>query len=170
MITLTQLERRVKAMIRRMRPLKTAGALWRLAGYAGEVDAEGVELFSGIGFYSRPGSSGKPEVVVNKIGGASGHPVVVATRDESIRVELDEDETAIFNSASIVKIKADGTIEVGSRGGTPVPLATLADVEAIRNDLNGHEHTYVPSGGGTALTTLGPSVTAPSGTAKLKGE
>lgn len=64
----------------------------------------------------------------------------------------------------------EGTIEARTQSGTAVALATLADVEAVQGAVDGHEHLYVPSGGGTALTTNGPSVPAPSGTSVFKAE
>ncbi len=164
----------VKAMIRRMTVTASSLALWTLEGYRDEQD-EGVEVFSGIGFYSRPGPNGDPEVVVVKMGGKTAHGVIVGTRDETLRRTLTaikdmlEDETAIFNSRARVHVLADGTVVVDDGSGA-VELALKSDVDTIQGELDGHEHTYLPGTGGATLTTLGPSVTAPAGTTILKGK
>jgi phage gp45-like len=151
----------------------TEGGLWQLLGHDDEVD-EDVPVFQGIGFASRPSATsvtgGRAEAVLLHVAGASSHPVIVATRDESIRVELDEDETAIFNGSSIVKVKADGTIEIGSQGGTFVPLALKSDVQAIKTVLT--TWTVVPTDGGGALKTkaINDLASIPAGTTKLKAE
>jgi phage gp45-like len=161
------------SLVRRLAVAASEGGSWQLLGPkdedgAAEVAAD-IEVFQQIGYSSRPvAESG--EVVVVKIGGALTHPVIIATRDESIRVDLDEDETAIYNSASIVKVKADGTIEIGSQGGTFAALALKSDVDTIQSQLDGHSHTYLPGSGGATTTTGNPSVTAPTGTVKLKAE
>jgi len=164
---------RFRGLIRRMAISATEGGLWQLLGPkdeagAAEVAAD-VEVFQGIGYASRP-QDGKGEVVVVKIGGALTHPVVIATRDESIRVDLDEDETAVFNGSSIVKVKADGTIEIGSQGGTFAPLALKSDVTAISYLLK--NWTVVATDGGLALQTAAKIDLAsiPAGTTKLKAE
>lgn len=160
--------RRVRNMVRRMTVSLAEGTLWNLDGYQGETDGN-VEQFPGIGFYARPVAGAvNVEAIVVRLG--EDHPVIVATRDEDTRVELDTDETAIFTSSSVVKIKQDGTIEIGSRGGTFQPLATKADLQTVRDELNGHAHTYLPGTGSATLTTGNPSVTAPTGTTKLMGE
>jgi len=76
----------------------------------------------------------------------------------------------VYTDKALVHLKDDGTIEARSASGTAVPLATLADVQAIRDALNGHTHTYVPGGGAPTTTTVNPSVPAPTGTTKLKAE
>lgn len=167
-MTLGQLERMLRAAVRRFRVAASTGGLWSLSGH-GQERAEEVELFGGIGFHSRPGSSGKPEVVVVKVGAASGHPVIIATRDEATRVTLEADETAIFNSTTIVKIKADGTIEAGSRGGTFEALLKKSEYDALKTVFDAHTHAGVTTGAGVSGTTATPAPTA-TGTTKLKGE
>jgi len=54
--------------------------------------------------------------------------------------------------------------------GGAVPLALKSDVQAIRDDLDGHSHTYIPGTNPVAQTTLNPSVTAPTGTTVLKAK
>lgn len=112
----------LRGMIRRLVvKLTQATGLWQLLGFE---DADGneellndVETFPGIGFSSRPKAGSRAEVVVVRIGGESGHPVIVATRDRSIEISLEEDETAIFNSTgTVVKITKDGIVELGGVG------------------------------------------------------
>jgi hypothetical protein len=69
---------------------------------------------------------------------------------------------------------ADGEVRVLD-GGSAVSLATKADVQDVRDALNGHEHTYgLASGVGVTITPTstegGPSVPAPAGTTILKGQ
>src|SRR5688500_112943 len=80
--------------------VKLSGALWQLLGFKGAYDEEetfpDVEVFQNVGFRSRPKAGSRAEVIVLNLGGEPGNAVVVATRDRSIEVELEEDETAIF--------------------------------------------------------------------------
>ena len=104
--------------IRRMVVAFTNKVLWQLTGarMPGGVETRQAEVFSGIGFFARPPSSGKPEVVTANLGSDASATVVVATRDEATRAksagQLAEDETAAFTSKAIAHIKADGTIEL----------------------------------------------------------
>lgn len=102
------------------------------------------------------------EVVVGfPLGDYEGDPVVLGCLPTA-GVPDDLDATKVL----IVGVEVwvyDGT-------GTPMPLATLADVQAIQSDLDGHSHTYIPGTGSPATTTLNPSVTAPSGTSVLKAK
>lgn len=118
----------VHGMIRRMVVSLTDQVKWQLAGvplpdgHGGvNVEVRKAEVFSGIGFHSRPPESGAPEAVVLSLGGDASAPVVVATRDEKTRAEvagdLHEDETALFNSKAMLLAKANGTIEVGAGPG-----------------------------------------------------
>ncbi|MFA9269824.1 MAG: phage baseplate assembly protein, partial [Baekduiaceae bacterium] len=116
---------KLRGLVRRVIVAATGvDGLWKLLGFEAEDGAregfEGVEVFPGIGFASRPGSGGKPEVVILNIGADAGHPVVVASRDRSLEVELDEDETAVFNSQAVIKFKKDGTVEIRGRDGDAV--------------------------------------------------
>lgn len=151
----------LRGMIRRFTVAATSDGLWNLLGYEGEDDAS-VEPFSGIGFYSRPPASGTdPEVITAKVGGKNRNSVIIATRDEKLRrqiseANLAEDETIIFNSKSVIHIKADGTIEIKSAGGVASPLVTQAE-------YNAHVH---PTGVGPSGVPSPLSV----GTTKLKAE
>lgn len=170
--TLRQLEQMLRAAIRRVHVLGTGGgAGWQVGGYEGEREAD-VPVFGGVGFHSRPADGGNAEAILLKVGAAGGHSVIVATRDEGTRIELEADETAIYTSTSKVLIKADGTIEIGTIDGTPVPLAKLSDLEGLIDAIA----NAVPAAGdgGAALQisigTLLSGAGIPVGTTKLKGE
>jgi len=164
----------VKAMIRRMTVIASSLGLWTLEGYRSEQD-EGVPVFSGIGFYSRPGPNGDPEVVLVKIGGKTAHGVVVATRDETLRRTLTaikdmlEDETAMFNSKARVHIKADGTVLIDDGSGA-VELALKSDNAAIISAIAGAA-VSAGDGGATFKTNIGIALSGqPIGTTILKGK
>lgn len=160
---------RVAGMVRRMAIQTTARALWQLIGYRnpdGTNETMPVEQFSGIGFYARPSAAGKPEAIVVMVGGPTS-PAIVATRDEATRARMADglaaDETAVFNSQAIVVVKANGTVEIRSKDGVAVPLATKADVDALRAWALAHAHASLGSP---------PAVPPPPvvGTTKLRGE
>jgi hypothetical protein len=180
--------------IRRMAISLTAKVLWQLVGFRksdGTSETRAAEPFTGIGFYSRPASSGKPEAIVLMVGDSKA-PVVVATRDEKTRRAiaggLDSDESMMFNSQAVVYVKRDGTIEVRSSGGTAKALATKDDVDAINKYLRqqfdpaaGHVHKAVVPAAPSALVPasnlasdppgpVGALVPVADGTSKLKGE
>ncbi|MGN6103738.1 MAG: hypothetical protein ACTHU0_01415 [Kofleriaceae bacterium] len=172
---------RAAGAIRRMAVSLTARVLWQLVGFqipgargASQTETASAEPFLGIGFHARPPSSGKPEAIVLMVGDAQ-HPVVVAVRDEKTRAAvagaLAENETAMFNSRSVVHIKADGTIEARSAGGTAGPLALHASLVSLREAFQ--SWTPVTGDGGAALKTVLSDLFArewPKGTTKLKGE
>jgi len=133
--------------------------------------AEGIpyRVVGGVGFYARPAATGKPEAVLVNIGSESGHPVLVATRDKTLQVALAEDETAVCTSKAVILIKKTGQVCITDRsGGVAVPLATKADLDALRTAITG----AVPVGGdgGAALKTAMLAGTWPVGTQILKGQ
>lgn len=122
---------RVRGMVRRVVVSLTeqAGGAWQTLGYK---DADGnretwnnVEVFGGVGIHARPADSGRVEAIILHVGADEEHPVMVATRDRSMQVALEADETAIFNGQTIIRIKADGVVEIGSRGAVLTPLDEL---------------------------------------------
>ncbi|MBA2718937.1 MAG: hypothetical protein H0U52_06820 [Chloroflexi bacterium] len=155
----------------------TSKALWQLTGFTlpdGDVETQKAEAFTGIGFFARPPSSGKPEAIVIMVNDAQ-NPVVIAVRDEKTRAAivgaLEQDESAIFNTRALVVIKADGTIEARSASGVAGLLATKADLAALKAAITGA--ATVANDGGAAfkaniLAALGAAW--PVGTTKLKGE
>lgn len=184
-----EFRRRVAGVARRLTVRMTESGVWMLAGHILFDDVREtreVELWPGIGFFARPPRGDTAEAVVLNLGGQN-NPAIVATRDEATRTKVDdlaEDETALFNSAARVHVKANGTIEARTHTGTAVALATKADVDALAAYVakqfatsgTGHTHTLA-SGGTVTLTTVptgaagtGSGVPAAAGTQKLKGE
>ncbi len=150
--------RGLRGLARRMAVRLTKGVLWQLTGhkYHGHTETLEVEPFTGVGFYARPRPSSKAEAVAISIGDAQ-HTVIIATRDEDLRklwaAELDAgaDVAAMFSSATIVLCKADGTVEIRSRGGAAVSLAKKSDAEAAATWDANHIHLD-----GSGLPTSGP--------------
>lgn len=181
---------RAAGAVRRMTISLTTKTLWQLLGHKmpdGQQETFTAEAFTGIGFYSRPASGGHPEAIVLNIGNAKA-PVIVAVRDERTRAamagSLAVNETAMFNDAAIVHVKADGSIEARSKNGTAQSLATKADLDALAAYLKnqfatsgtGHTHTLA-SGGVVTLTTVptatpgtGSGVPSATGTTKVRAE
>lgn len=118
----------VQSLVRRMRLAATSAVAWTIEGLIdddGEVETDEAEVFPGIGFYARPHPGDAAEVIVLKVGGASGHGVIVATRNQDgiKRIgALGADETIVFNSTTAVRIAADGTISIGAIGAPLTPL------------------------------------------------
>lgn len=173
--------REVAAVAKRMVVSLSSGPAWQMLGHTvfnKRREAPNVEAYQGIGFASRPPAGSKSaEGIVIAVGGVN-NPALVATRDEAVRAasagDLEDDEAAVFNTTARVRVKKDGTVEITSIGGVALRLATYDDVKAIRDDLDGHSHLYVPYPGGAAgtpvATTGNPAVTDPAGTSVIKGE
>jgi len=112
----------VYGMIRRFAVTLTDTALWQLLGQTGGAGGDeilsDVPAFTGIGFYSRPPSSGgNPEAIGVSVGGTRT-TVIVAARDEATRQavvgDLPPDSAAMFNTKAVILINPDDTIEVGA--------------------------------------------------------
>ncbi len=148
-----------RGLSRRMRIRQTSGPAWQVTGHQimGNLETVDAEPFTGVGFYARPRASSKAEAVLLTIGDAK-HSVIIATRDEDLRklwkAELDAgaDVTAIFNSATIVLIKPDGTVEIRSRGGVARALAFKDELEAV--DAKYANHLHATNGSGPVSTVL----------------
>lgn len=151
-----------RSMIRRMVVGLTNAALWALEATADEKDTD-VEVFPNAGFYSRPPDAAEAEVIVVKVGASTRHAVVIASRDEETRQAVPEakalaaDEAIVYNSAAVVYLKADGTIEIKSAGGTALPLVTKAEFDA---------HLHPTGVGPSGIPSNAPIV----GTTVLKAE
>ena len=164
--------RKVAGLLRRMVVRFSAQGIWELAGFSTLKEVVRSEGFQGLGFWARPPSGVTVEAIVVSIGG-SDHPVVVALRDETTRRAVANallaDESIQYNSSVRVHAKANGTVEVRAHGGVALPLATKADIDALRTYVAAHIHSGVTTGGGVSGT---PSVSPPDavGTTVLKGE
>jgi phage gp45-like len=160
-----------RAAIRRLVIAATPGGLWQLLGHEDETEDD-APAFQGIGFASRPTQTsldaGNAEAILVKIGGKSAHPVIVATRDESIRVELEAGETAIFNEAgALAKLTKDGDVEINCASGRKVYLRTdggSSDALVRASAYDAHVH---PSGTGP---TGVPDNAGNAGTSNVEGE
>lgn len=169
-------KRKVGQLVRRLRISASSGALWVLSGasdFDGNVESERAEAFEGIGFASRPAAGDNAEAIVAKVGGESGHPVIVATRNRDAFKNLEseeglaEDESALYNSSAMVKASDDGFVDLGSIGGTRQPFATLEDVVSLKEIFTAW--VTAPNDGGAALKTLLDDW-EPAGTKKVRGE
>lgn len=180
--------RSIRGAIRRMVIKATKRALWQLEGHRiqGTVESPEAEVFSGVGFYSRPAASSRAEAVLLSIGDAQ-HPVIVATRDEDLRklwkadLDANPDVAAMFNRATIVLVKADNTVEIRSRTGVAVSLAPVAELQRLYGAIVAAIAAVTLAGGVTApaaLNALNALKTAldalvpawPAGTTILKAE
>lgn len=177
----SDLRRFMRGMARRMTFLIVDGNKWQVRGQRGGTGGDEVielEPFTGIGFYSVPPTDGKPEVITLSIG-ASKSTVIVAARDEATRramvPDLQPDETAIFTSTAIVILKADGTVEIRSKSGTAVSLATNAQLAMIVTALTNAITTLGVGAPSAQLAALKAQLLLlnalwPTGTTVLKGE
>jgi hypothetical protein len=176
----TSPERRgMMGSVRYMAVKLTEGATWQVLGHllpdAKTPEARQAQHFSGIGFFARPAAGANAEAVVVFPGGAS-NPIIVATRDEDARkaiAELPQNSTAMFNRLTIVIIKPDGTVEIRASGGTASPLATKADIDALKAWAASHTHVVAGiTAGGAAVTSATPLPVAPvaAGTTVLKAQ
>lgn len=100
-------------------------------------------------------------------------PVIVAVLDTEVPEELDSDDVYVITSPRVIVIS--DSIQLGANA---EPLATLADVQALRTTFNNHGHIYSP-GPSTPIATAGPQAplglpttyaSAPSGTSIVTGE
>ena len=178
------LARKVAGMVRRFLvefsfssiPAHKITGIWQLRGFRELKEVVKLEVFQGIGIWARPPKSGKqPHVEAIAVSvGDSDNQVVIATRDEKTRkalalaLDVVEDETILHNTQAVVAIRADGTIQARSYGGTAVPLATLADLQALRDWIGSTMIIATPAGNSTPGTTVDPPT--PAGTTVLKGE
>lgn len=162
---------------------------WQVTGVRmlGGDEVFRADLFSGVGRLARPPLTGKPEAIVVMASGGADGAALVGTRDMKTAIAvlrevtgrdyLEPGESLTFTApagGAVIHMRADGTTEVRSSTGTAVELATKADVQQLRNELQLHTHTYALPETLAAvqpgITGAGPALTAPTGTTKLKGE
>lgn len=116
-----------KAMVRRLRVVASKGVAWALEGHEdgeGNVETGLAEVAQGVGFYARPKAGDRVEAIVVKVGAESGHPMVVALRNQDGVRRLDaveDDETAVFNSQVEIRF-VEGRIEIRTIGGAPLTV------------------------------------------------
>jgi hypothetical protein len=173
--------RRGLGAIRRMAITLTSEPFWQVLGHLlldGTPETRDAAPFVGIGIAARPPTDGEPEAIVVFGGNGARSPIIAAARDEKTRRalfaiagELAADEVAIFNSGTLLHIKANGELHARAAAGTAEALAlhrSLTDLkEAIEN------WTPVVNDGGAALKTILTALIAtgwPFGTTKLHGQ
>lgn len=161
----------LRGLVRRMGITSGSGPIWKFIGvrmWDGTDETRDVEPFTGIGFYSQPPASGKPEAIVVMVGDANS-PACVATRDEATRSasagDLAADETAIFNSLVRAHCKADGTIELKTILGIAEKMIKGQTYRAAEDTLFAAMATIINTIGGLAvlLNTATPTLTGSPG-------
>ena len=153
----------------------------QIGAMAGET-LDAAKHYQGYGFSSVPpvGSEG----VALFVGGDRAQPLVVAVEHlDSRPTEGDPGDVRVYHQdGAVILLRAGGDIVISAKpggkvyvddgGGGTSQLATLADVQGVRNALNGHQHSYLQPTGGSVpgFTTGGPAVPAPNGTKVLESK
>lgn len=182
-----EFRRQLAGVVRRMTVRITSGGIWQLAGHllfsGTQRETREIELFPGIGIYARPpkGSSSAEAITINA--GGQNNPAIIATRDEATRQKVDDvsdDESAMYNSVARVYVKADGSVEIRTHGGTAIKLPTFADVQKIKTAIAGAAVVALDGGASLKATILAGLASSlggvsglepwPVGTTKLKAE
>jgi len=167
--------RRLAGLVRRVAINMTQGTAWQAIGHIlldGNKETLDAEVFSGIGFWSRPAADANAEAIVAFPGGPS-NPAIVATRDEALRKKAVggdglQDETYIFNSQVRIRFTNSGLIQCHLLGGpVPVALALKSDVDAVVTAFNAH--THVETGGTTNAVVAGQRAPGAIGSSVLRG-
>lgn len=170
--------REMAGAVRRFVIGRSDGGVWQVLGHLlfdpTKRETKDVENYPGIGVFARP-PDGAGEGIVVQAGGPN-NPALIAARDEATRAKVNDvapDETAIYNSAARVHVKANGTIEARTHSGTAEQLAMKSAIDGFFAILNGW--TPVPNDGGAALKTAFTTYVSgnpgwPKSTTKLKGE
>ncbi len=131
--------RRLGGLVRRMLVSVSKGGQWQVQGHEGEADSD-VPVFQGIGFASRPKDGAKgAEVILCQVGGASGHPAIVALRDEDMRKahsavkNLGPGETVVFNHLGYAICDASGNWTLHSP--SSIKLGSTATQALVRGTV-----------------------------------
>jgi hypothetical protein len=95
-----------------------------------------MDAFGPVGVIGRPSGDATVESAVAFVGADGSHPIALSFLDHGRRAVIDAvglavDETVLYTSKAVVKIQADGTVEVRSLGGTAAELALLSDAQAL---------------------------------------
>jgi phage gp45-like len=151
------------------------GDRWQLRGQKGESPRSG--FFNGIGIYARPPESGSAQVILVNFGGPKSH-AIAAARDEVTRAAMAGDiaagETMVYTDKVCLFLRADGTIEARSKDGEAKRLATVDELNTLRDFVVSHIH-LAPGGntGGALVNPAGGSPPVPgefSGTSVFRAE
>lgn len=175
------LARRVAGIVRRMAVGVTSGTFWQVLGHElldRTTETRDAEVFGGVGIVARPPSGTRAEAIVVFPGGAS-QPMIVGARDldtaRSAVGELAEDETAIYTGKLVIKLRSDETVTICKVGGTPVELATKADLDKLMTAISTAIAAMGGAGPAPELAALRTALQAllplwPVGTSVLKAE
>lgn len=143
--------------IRRFAIALTDTAIWQVAGVLMPDGREAMraELFGSVGIFARPPTGAEVDAIGVMVGDATT-PTLVGVRDEQTRAavvgDLKPDETALYNSKALVHAKDDGRIQARSVGGTAKRLATVEDIENLRDWIANTMVVVTPSGNSTPGT------------------
>lgn len=161
----------MRGLIRRMVVTKAAQAIWQVAGLrVGDArEVFDAEVFQGIGVWSLPSDSGVTETIVVNAGSANT-PAIVACRDEKTRAamvpaSMVNGDTCVYGAGVLLYFHG-GKLEARLPNGVAKRLATLDDVNALRNHYANHFHA-APGGNTGAPNTEPPTA---SGTTILRGQ
>lgn len=176
---------RLRNLVRRAAVVTTSDVAWVLSGFEdgeGNLEKTEAEVFSGIGFYARPAAGARAEGIICLVGAESVTPAVVALRDEGTRQEIESavggvgpGDTIVWSSGAVAVFRADGRVEIRSKNGVAVPLATKADIDALafkvdslRLLFNAHFHSGGTISGNTGIPNATDLVPTPSAVGTLK--
>lgn len=168
-------------LARKMITTAMSGLEWALKGFEdddGNVERASAPVYQGGSLYRA--ASGVADALVLLLGGESGNPVVVAVRDEAVAKAViaalnppDGTHVLFGPSGSVVYFKDDETVEVRTKDGTAVQLATKNDLDVLRAALTSAA-IALGAGGAAAVVTACDAAVSPStwpvGTSVLKGE
>ncbi len=155
--------RSIMGKLRRMVIGVTSRVLWQVIGHK-QLDTKDetheAEVYAGANTLSRPGGRNAEAIVIFP-GEGVGSPTIVAIRDQQMAAAL---QAAIAGGlavgehaqcagvsgtvACLAHWKSDGTVEIRTAAGVALPLATKADIDALRAWALNHTHLGVTAGGG----------------------
>ena len=142
----------------------------------GSAETLDMDAFAPVGILGRPSGNATVEAAVGFVGSDGAHPIALSFLDHGRRavidaVGLDADETLIYTSALVIKLTADGKIELRTTGGTAVALALKSDVDSLKAQVdalqaayNAHTHAYAPGPGAPVPTEVPVPTSAASST------
>lgn len=153
--------RNALGMLGRMAVRVTSGPFWQGVGALvfGIPEKRQGEVFSGVGFYSRPAPGVNAEAIFGYPYGPE-NPVIIATRDEDTRkrvAKINQDETIAYNTVAALLVDKDGHIHAKLHNGTTKRLAFADDLNNLRGFVKqqffGAGHVHQVTGAATTATT-----------------
>ncbi len=177
-----EVPRRLRSMLsrRQIDNVESTGDRVRALGREaldGSYEDDTMDQFSPVGLIGRPADDAAVESLVAFVGADGSHPVSVSCLDGTRRavieqVGLEADEVIVYNTQSMVRILADGTVEIRSLTGTAQSLAFVdsvnARIDALEDKINANQdifdnHTHLhgpyaaaPPPAGQAVPTQAP--------------